>query len=242
MQQTTIDLREEARKIREEKLPSVEDAQDELVAQIEEEYESYNDVPESEDQAFEKLEEKRIELEGQAESLERVVEEWDGGEFIVRELTTGALAEIQDSVSEKSFEFDPERGEMKGGTPKQGFGMVETLRKSIVRQPPGAPTRENEFGEEVPEPANYPHKIGLFIFEQVNSFNTVGETDLGKLLTPGADEQLDLLVADMVFRGLNPDKLPARFALAYQEYRDTVMEQRKKLWQEAAAELFGEGG
>lgn len=179
MRQTTIDLKEEAQEIREQKLPAVEDAQDELIQQIEEEYGSYDDVPDSEDQAFDQLEEKRIELEGQAEALERVVEEWDGGEFVVEELTTGALAEIQDNVSEKSFDFDPEKGEMEGGTPKQGFGMVETLRKSIVRQPPGAPTRENEFGETVPEPANYPHQVGMFLFERVNNFNTVGDTDLG---------------------------------------------------------------
>lgn len=179
MRQTTIDLKEEVQELRGEKLPAVNDAQDELVDKIEEEYESYSTVPEEEDRAFETLEEKRIELEGQADALERVVDEWDGGEFVIQELTTGALAEIQDSVSEASFDFNPEKGEMEGGTPKQGFGMVETLRKSIVRQPPKAPTRENEFGETVPEPANYPHQVGMYLFERVNNFNTVGDTDLG---------------------------------------------------------------
>lgn len=180
MRQTTIDLQDEIEAIRGEKLPAVEEGIVELIEEFEEEYESYSSVPAAEERAYEKLEEKRIELKGRAEALERVVDEWNGSEFVVEELTTGNLASIQDSVAEASFDFDPQEGEMTGGVPRQGYGMVETLRHSIVRAPPGAPsTIDPATGNENPEPADYPQQVGMFLFERINSFNTVGDTDLG---------------------------------------------------------------
>lgn len=44
----------------------------------------------------------------------------------------------------------------------------------------------------------------------------------------------------MVFRGLNPTDLSARWALAYVEHREDLFEQQKEVWKEAAAEMFGE--
>lgn len=176
---TTIDVEEEAREIREEKLPAVEEAQEELISELKEEYGDYSSVPAEEEAAFEKLEEKRVELEGRADVLERTVEEYNGGEYVIRELTTGALAAIQDEVSEASFEFDPETQQVEGGTPKSGYGMVETLSRSIVQQPDGAPTRTGPKGAEQPDPREYPHQLGLFLFDKVNAFNTVGEADMG---------------------------------------------------------------
>lgn len=180
MNTTTIDLEEEAREIRNEKLPAVTDAIQELLEEFEAEYGTYSEVPADEERAYEKLEDKRVELEGRASALERVVDEWGGSEIVIQELSTGALAEIQDSVAEKSFEFDPEAGEVRGGTPKSGFGMIETLRKSIVEQPDGAPvTVDSRTGEEVPAPEDYPESVGMYLFEKVNSFNTVGDTEMG---------------------------------------------------------------
>ena len=179
MRSKTVDIRAEAEEIRTSRLPEVEDAQDQLVAELKEEYEDFSKVPDVEEKAFNALEEERIELEGQAQALENAVEAWDGGEFVIQELTTGQIAHITDAVSEKSFDFDPHEGELKGGTPKQGFGKIETLRQAIVQWPTDAPTRKDEHGNTGPAPADYPYQVGEYLYEKVNSLNTVGDTDMG---------------------------------------------------------------
>lgn len=179
MRKQTIDLEDEVEEIRTERIPSIEEARDELVAKLSEEFEEYSEVPKEYRQTYDEFEEQLVELQGKAQALEQAVEDWGDGVFVTSQLTTGQLASIQDAVSEKSFEFDPQRGEMVNGSPKQGFGMVETLREAIIQAPDGAPSRETEFGREEPEPAEYPHQVGLYLFEKVNNFNTVGESDLG---------------------------------------------------------------
>lgn len=179
MRTTTVNMGSEVNRLREERIPMLESKMDELVDQYEEEFESYEDVPEAERKAFDKLDEKVVEARGKAETFEYYIEEWNGSKFVIQELDTGAIAEVQDEVSEASFEFDVEEGELEGGTPKQGYGMVETLRKAVVQQPEGAPTYRDAEGNFRPAPGEYPHQIGLWLFEQVNNFNTVGDTDLG---------------------------------------------------------------
>lgn len=179
MERMTIDLKQEAEEIKEEDIPPVIEAREELVNELENEFDDYKDVPHEYERAYEKLEEKRIELEGQQKALERAADEWGDGIFVIQELTMGQLATIQDSVSEKSFEWDAESGEPVSGTPKQGYGMVETIRQSIVQYPDSSPTRNDEFGNEEPDPAQYPHQVGLYLFEKINSFNTIGDSELG---------------------------------------------------------------
>jgi len=180
MRRETIDLEEEAREIREEQVAEIEEAEDELVERLEEEYDGFSDVPDRFKKTYEQFEEQLVELRGRAQALENAAEEWGDGVFVISELTTGQVATIQDRVSEESFDFDPEAGEMVDGTPKQGYGMVETLRQAVVEQPSGAPTSSNpKTGRDEPEPAEYPSQVGMYLFEKVNNLNTVGDTDLG---------------------------------------------------------------
>lgn len=201
----TIDLLEEARGLSEEGVSEIEQAQDDLVERLEEEYESFAEVPQKYRDAYEEFDGERIETRGRAVALARQVLEWDtpGGdaaehqameghgsvgdlldsgldpsaapsEVTVSDLTTGQLASIQDRVASESFDFDVETGEAEG-TPKSGYGMVETLREAIRSQPQGAPSSER--GE--PEPAEYDHQVGMFLYERVNSLSTTGDHDLG---------------------------------------------------------------
>lgn len=179
MRTTTIDLADEVDKIRDEKIKEIEKAQENLIKEFEEEYGSYSDVPSEEEGAFNRLEEERQELLGTAKALENAIEEWGGGEFVISELDTGSIARIQDRVSEKSFQFDPEQGQLKEGTPKQGFGMVETMRVAIQKQPEGAPIKRDNKGNPQIAPGQYPHQVGLYLFEKINNYNTVGDVDLG---------------------------------------------------------------
>jgi hypothetical protein len=179
MQRITVDILEEAEEIREEEIGELVKAQDELVEEIKQEYDSFEEVPEVDQQAYDSLEEQITEARGVVKKLESIAEEYDGSEFVIEELSTGALASIQDEVSEKSFDYDVERGEISGGTPKQGYGMVETLRHSIVKQPHNAPTTKDERGRDVTDPGGYPHQLGIFLFEKINNINTTGEVELG---------------------------------------------------------------
>ena len=203
MKTVRVDLLTEAAELRAE-AEQYEEAAAELVEELDEKFESYSEVPDEAKEAYDELEEKRIEAEGNAKSLYRAVVDWgdngheeeeiddiyefvDGYEslhelgdsvFKLAELSTGGLAAVQDEVAEKSFDFDPERGEVTGGTPKSGYGMVETLRRTVEEQPDGAPVKQQGPGK-YPAPSEYPHQVGLFLFEKVNNLNTVGDTDLG---------------------------------------------------------------
>lgn len=203
MRTQRVDILNEADGLRAD-AEAFEEAVDELVDEIDAKFDSYQEVPAEVKETYEELEAERIEAEGTAKALYRAVIDWgsnghDSDEiddvyefvdeqdslrelgdstFVISEMSTGGLAAVQDEVAEKSFDFDPERGELTGGTPKSGYGMLETLRRTIESQPSGAPVQQ-KGPTKIPDPDEYPHQLGLFLFEKVNSLNTVGETDLG---------------------------------------------------------------
>lgn len=175
---TTVDLAEDLADAQEQ-LDKLEEAEEELLADFEQQYGGPEDVPDDEEKRWETLDEKMVEKRSEIHALERAIEDWGGSEFVIQELTYGAVAEIQDAVAEASFEFDAEEGEVEDGVPKSGYGKLETMRRSIVQQPPDAPTTTDAMGNPVPEPANYPSTIGEHLFDAINAFNSMGETDLG---------------------------------------------------------------
>lgn len=201
----TIDLLAEAQDLV-ERAESIEDSQDDLVDRLEDEYGGFEDVPDKYIDTYDQFEAERKNAMGNAVALIIQVLEWDGGlddheamadhdsvrelieqdgvpvgaapsEVTVTSLTTGQLASIQDRVAEASFDYDVETGDAEG-TPKSGFGMVETLREAIVSQPRGAPTR-TENRDEVPDPAEYDHQVGMYLYDKVDDMSTSGEADLG---------------------------------------------------------------
>ena len=201
----TIDLLAEAADLV-DRAESLEESQDELVEKLEEEFGGFEDVPQKYVDTYDQFEAERTNAMGNAVALVLQVLDWDGGiedheameghdsvreriesdgvpvgaapsEVVVTSLTTGQLASIQDRVAEASFDYDVESGDAEG-TPKSGFGMVETLREAIVSQPPGAPTR-TENRNEVPDPAEYDHQVGMYLYDKVDDMSTSGEGDLG---------------------------------------------------------------
>lgn len=48
-----------------------------------------------------------------------------------------------------------------------------------------------------------------------------------------------MLIGELVYRGVNPDELPLRHALAYMQNRREYFETRKMIWKQAASEVFG---
>lgn len=203
----TIDLLAEAADLV-ERAQSVSDSQDDLVEKLEDEFGDFEDVPSKYIDTYDQFEAERKNALGNAYALVRQVLDWDASgdaeshpvmegydsiaalveaegvpvgeapsEVVVQSLTTGQLASIQDRVAEASFDYDVQSGDAEG-TPKSGYGMVETLRESVVSQPPGAPTRE-ENRSEVPDPAEYDHQVGMYLYDRVDNLSTTGDADLG---------------------------------------------------------------
>lgn len=176
----TIDLEQEARRIREKQIKELDSAMDEMVEKFLQKHGDFENVPRRKREAYEKLEEEKTDLKAQADAMEEAVEEWGDGTFVISTLTLGQVAKVQDRVSEASFEFDAEQGEITGGVPREGLGMVEAIREAITHSPEGSPmTTDPETGEEVPYVDEYHHQVGMFLFEKINEFNTIGEGDMG---------------------------------------------------------------
>jgi len=98
--------------------------------------------------------------------------------FTVKELTFGQLQGVSDDMMEQSFEVDMDRQDIEG-TPKQGYYQIQLLKESIQRWPFNAPVSTDNYGNETPEPAEYPVPVGEWLFERVDALNTSGDTEMG---------------------------------------------------------------
>lgn len=175
----TVDVLDRVEELREQ-ADQIEETQDELVERLKEDFDGFEDVPQKFQESYEEFEEEIVSKRGKADLFEKVVDEYGGSEWTLTTVTLGQLGKIQDQVSDASFDFDVERGEVSGGMPKQGYGRNLTLEECIVEQPPDAPTtKDPRTGQEVPEPEEYPSELGLWLFEKANAINTTGDIDMG---------------------------------------------------------------
>jgi hypothetical protein len=160
LNEKTIDL-DDGLNALDDDIDHVEDAQDELLDVIDDEYDGYHAVPAEVERKWEALEDQKQSIEGQQNALQRVIDEWDGAEFVIQELSGGQLVAIQDEVNSAAA---ADGMDMDG---LDGARVVAMLQKSIVQAPPGAPDN----------PRDYPWAVMLYLFEKVNAFNTTGDTD-----------------------------------------------------------------
>lgn len=163
----TLDLEERVEEL-EEELEEVSERQDEIVEESIEAEKMGNEVDEELEEEFDDLESDRLEFEGELNTLKRTVDAWDGGKFEIQELTFGQVQRISDEVLEESFDVDMQSQNMTGA-PKEGYYQIAILREAILESPNGAPS----------DPADYPTAVGEYLFEKVNAFNTVGDTEMG---------------------------------------------------------------
>lgn len=163
----TIDLEERVEEIDEE-LEDIEERQEEIIQKSIDADENNEEFDDSLEEEFDDLEGDRVELEGEKQTLSTAIESWGGAIFGIEELTFGQVQRISDEVLEESFEFNVQSQDMTG-TPKEGYYQIEILRAAVVDTPSRAPS----------DPAEYPTTIGEYLFEKVNAFNTVGDTEMG---------------------------------------------------------------
>lgn len=172
VQTKTVDFTERVEEIRDEKLPEVVEARDECLEEITEQFDDFASVPDEYRQTYEEYEERRVELEGQANTLERAVEEYGGSEWQISELTGGQVARIEDEVNEQSYDVDVRTGDVKG-TPKAGYGRILTVELGVESAPPDAPTKGGHV-----DARELPHGVVIYLFDRINALNTVGDTNL----------------------------------------------------------------
>lgn len=196
----TVSIRGEVETLLEERIPSLESSQEELVAEAEAEYDTFANTPPEYEQTYDKLEEQKVEARGRANALARFIAEVVYGidtdkhgvteaeaileleplpddaeaEFVISELTGGQLALVEDDVAEESFEVDMESEEV-SGTPRSGYGRVLTCKHGIEEWPDECPT-DKQGRCAVDE---FSHRVQDYLYDRINNLNTVGDTDLG---------------------------------------------------------------
>lgn len=147
----------------EEEVAELDDSQDDLLSEIDGQFESYAEVPSAFVDTWDELEEQRIEKSGKVKRLRDIIDEYGGSTWRIQELTAGDLARIQDATGVDLEDVD-------GGQSQTGAGaaMIEAVRASVRDSPPDAP--------DIPD---YSHHLVEELFEAINALNTVGELEMG---------------------------------------------------------------
>lgn len=176
MKTRTFDL-EELLESKRNDLADVEETIDDLVEEIDEKYGSHVDVPAEVEQKYENLESGRVELQGEVDALEDIVDEHDDTSFVIKQLSGGEVAHIQDEVSEQSFTYDVQTQSAQG-VPKVGHAEILWTRRAVTRCPDWVPDSDVRGND----PANIrPWKVFRMLSDAVNNFNTTGDFELGNL-------------------------------------------------------------
>lgn len=206
MRTKTIDLLDIVEEYESEKIVEIEDLQDEILELAEEEYGEYMEVPSKIEGKWETLEEQKGEIRGQVEMVREELVDWtetysleelsteDGYEwgevewdrvpsqFTISQLNAATFAEIEDKVSEQSYEMDFQAQKVEG-VPKSGYGRILTCEKSIVNAPEGSPHFPDSHAERAkqgaPRPGEYGSTTLQLIYEEINDYTTYGDADVG---------------------------------------------------------------
>jgi hypothetical protein len=162
----TIDLEEELRDAEER----LEDFESEIEERVDSAMEL--DPPEDEDEReqLEYLENEVTELEaakvlvtGRVEALQRALDEWEGSEVVVRELTGAEARQVRAEAQQ--------RADKAGVEYTDDFHETLMLQKGVEQTPPGAPDPGN-IGD-------LPERLFDLFVHKVNALNSVGDFEMG---------------------------------------------------------------
>jgi hypothetical protein len=158
----------------EDEVDVVENNVEELEEQIDERVERALDVdpPEDDEEAalLDSLEEEVAELDatlvgtrGYEEALTRAINQWDGSEIVLRELSGAETRAIKARAQQKADEA--------GVDYTDDFHETEFLKKAVESTPPGAP-EPSEIGD-------LPDRLFDWLLTRANMLNSVGEFNMG---------------------------------------------------------------
>lgn len=180
LSQITVDMEEYADEL-ESEVESLEEEREQILQKAEAQRQEDGEIDASVEEDFDEVESELTEKKGELSKFREVIEEWNGSEFEITELTFGQLQAVSDDMVEESFEVDVDRGNVEG-TPRQGYYQIELLNKAVIGAPPGAPTRNisKKHGSTTkPDPKMYPIPVSEWLFDKVDALNTTGDAELG---------------------------------------------------------------
>jgi len=173
----TIDLQDKVDEIRNDTIPQLVDTREEIVTDLEDEYDDWKEIPNDRIADVTQLEDKVKELRGRAELFENVVEECgEDTEFELQELSAAQKYRIVDEVNEASYEVDLQTQDIRG-VPKRGHGMIRTLDEVVVSAP-------DYLEEEYDTVGDYPSRLVDWLENEVDELLTSGsEADVEDFTT-----------------------------------------------------------
>jgi hypothetical protein len=158
----TVDLTDEADRLDDE-VADLEAEAETHAADLREAHGSVSDVPPDEQQAWEQRQQEIRQAAELAETMRHYAGEWDGGEFVLQELTGGQLAYVMDETAAAGAAAGT------GDVPRTGVAMVETLRQSVQDRPAECPA----------DPDEWPAGIVMWLFDQVDDIGAPADVELG---------------------------------------------------------------
>lgn len=168
----TLDLEDEAEQLRDQ-IGAIEGRQDQLADEavgVErraddgaiEEDERQDEVNRL-DRSFSVLEARRVRLEGYLDAVESAIEEWDGTEIQMRELTGQAARLLRDDLQRKAKQMGMDEI-------PDGSHEIELVKETVVSMPPGAPDPGEVHG--------LPNRLFDWLHGRANALNTVGRFEV----------------------------------------------------------------
>ena len=173
----TVDLRDEIDEIRDDTIPTLVETREEIVTDLEEDYDDWKEVPNEKLADVNQLEQKVKELRGRAQLFEDIVERCDEDtEFELQELSTAQKYRIVDEVNEASYEVDLQTQDIRG-VPKKGHGMIRTLDEVVTSAPDYLEREYDTVGD-------YPSRLADWLENEVDDLLTSGsEADVEDFTT-----------------------------------------------------------
>jgi hypothetical protein len=163
----TIDLVEEANRLREEDAADIQKQQEEYLAEVMETYDSLADAPPYAHQRYEQFNQQYREVIGTAETYEEYAERWGDGdslEVTVSEPNGDEWAKIMDESSAEA-----ERQQRQGGSIPEGFGRKLAVDLCTTDLPEAMPA----------DVGTWPAPIVQEVYAAIESITAPDGVDLG---------------------------------------------------------------
>lgn len=166
----TLDLEDQLDTINEQ-IESFREAQEELVDTSEEmrPLDTQEDIMDHQlvEAKHDMLDSEITNLRGYANAIERALDEWDGSEVVIKELTAYETRMMRDTIKREAAQVGIDTEE----SYPSGKHEIEFMQRAIESTPPGAPDPEEIQG--------VPETLFDFLLNRANAVNSVGELTLG---------------------------------------------------------------
>lgn len=113
--------------------------------------------------SFDSLEARRIRLEGYLDAVDDAIEEWEGTEIVMQELTGQEARMMRDDLRRKAEALGLDNI-------PDGSHEIELVKKAVVSMPVGAPDPEDVHG--------LPNRLFDWLHGRANALNTVGRFEV----------------------------------------------------------------